>query len=135
HREKLEGMLTHEETPESVAPKSQAPIKQLPAIKRPPDSSSQPSTFFTKASSLTPGHITPQILAVEEGSDPEDDARSYTTISRSIDGDLDSSTTVRIPKLNKLRTGSKKEVECPFCFRMKKVQERARVATTCFLRP
>ncbi|KAF2193836.1 hypothetical protein K469DRAFT_712676 [Zopfia rhizophila CBS 207.26] len=120
HHEKLEGMLTHEGTPEPVAPKSQAPTKHLLAMKLLPDSSSQPSTFFTKASSLTPGHITPQVLAVEKESDPENDARSYTAISRSIDGDLDSSTTIRIPKLDELRTGSKKEVECPFCFRMKR---------------
>lgn len=120
HREKLEGMLTREETPEPATPKSQAPTRQLQAMKLLPDSSSRPSTFFTKASSLTPGHITPQMLAAEEESDPENDARSYTTISRSIDGDPDSSTTVRIPKLNELRAGSKKEVECPFCFRMEK---------------
>jgi hypothetical protein len=120
HREKLEGMLTGEETPEPVTSKSQAPTKQLQAVKLLPDSSSRPSTFFTKASSLAPGRITPQMLAAEEESDPENDARSYTTISRSIDGDLDSSTTIRIPKLDELRTGSKKEVECPFCFRMEK---------------
>lgn len=120
HRDKLEGVLPHEETPVPAASKSQVPTKQLPAMKSPPDSSSRPSTFFTKASSLTPGHITPQMLAAEEKSDSENDARSYTTISRSVDGDLDSSTTVRIPKLDELRTGSKKEVECPFCFRMKK---------------
>lgn len=120
HREKLEGMLTREETSEPVTPESQAPAKQLQAVKLLPDSSSRPSTFFTKASSLTPGHITPQMLAAEEESDPENDARSYTTISRSIDGDLDSSTTVRIPKLDELRAGSNKEVECPFCFRMEK---------------
>ncbi|ERF76351.1 hypothetical protein EPUS_09435 [Endocarpon pusillum Z07020] len=120
HHEELEGKRTHEQTPGPVVPKSQAPIKQLPAMKVLPDSSSRPSTFFTKASSLTPGQITPQMLATEEESDPENDARSYTTISRSIDGDLDPSATVRIPNLDELRTGSKKEVECPFCFRMKK---------------
>jgi hypothetical protein len=120
HREKLEGILTHEETSESVAPKSKAPAKHLPAMKLLLDSSSRPSTFFTKASSLTPGHITPQMLAMEEETDSENDVRSYTTISRSIDGDLDSSTTARIPRLGGLRIGSRREVECPFCFRMKK---------------
>lgn len=60
------------------------------------------------------------MLAAEEESDTNNDTRSYTTISRSVDGDLDHSATVRIPKLDELQTGSKKEVECPFCFRMKK---------------
>jgi hypothetical protein len=122
HREKLESksMLHHEETTELVEPDPQALTKQLSAIDLQPDSSSRPSTFFTKASSLAPDLITPQMLNAEEESDTENDARSYTTISRSVDGDLDSSTTIRIPKLEELRTGSKREVECPFCFRMKK---------------
>ena len=64
--------------------------------------------------------VNQQRLAIEEDSDPENDARSYTTVSRSADGDLDLSTTVRIPKLNELQKGSKKEVECPFCFRIKR---------------
>ncbi|KAF1948434.1 hypothetical protein CC80DRAFT_431567 [Byssothecium circinans] len=119
HREKLKGMLTHEERPELVAPRSQALTKQLPAMKL-HDSFSRPSTFFTKASSLTPGQITPQMLTAEEESDPENDARSYTTISRSVDGGLDSSATVRIPKLDELRIGPKKEVDCPFCFQIKR---------------
>ncbi|KAF2790436.1 hypothetical protein K505DRAFT_364741 [Melanomma pulvis-pyrius CBS 109.77] len=120
HREKLEGILTHDATSEHVAPKQQAPIKQLPSMELQPDSSSRPSTFFTKASSLIPGRITPQMLTTEEESDPENDARSYTTISRSVDGDIDAPATMKIPKLDELQAGSKKEVECPFCFRMKK---------------
>jgi hypothetical protein len=120
HRERLEGISTHEKTPELVVPESQAPAEQLLSMKQLLDSSSRPSTFFTKASSLIPNHITPQRLAIEEDSDLENDARSYTTISRSVDGDLDLSTTVRIPKLNELQKGSKKEVECPFCFRIKR---------------
>jgi hypothetical protein len=119
HRHKLENPLTHEETPEPTAPKSRNPTEHLPAMTPQLDSSSRPSTFFTKASSLTPGYITPQMLTVEEDSDHNNDAKSYTTISRSVDGDLDTSTTIRIPKLDDLRTGSKKEVECPFCFRVK----------------
>ncbi|USP72745.1 hypothetical protein yc1106_00019 [Curvularia clavata] len=119
HREKLEGVLTHE-NPEPLVRKLQATTNRLPATRLLPDYSSQPSTFFTKASSLTPGHITPQMLAAEEESDSENDARSYTTMSRSIDGDLDSSATGKIPKLDELRTGSKKDVECPFCFRTKR---------------
>ncbi|KAF2808968.1 uncharacterized protein BDZ99DRAFT_343877, partial [Mytilinidion resinicola] len=116
HREKLEGILIQEETrtPEPVALESHAPSRQLP------ESSSRPSTFFTKASSLTPSQIAPQMLTTEEESDSESDARSYTTISRSVNGDLDSSATVKIPKLDELRIGSKKEVECPFCFRIRK---------------
>lgn len=120
HSQELKGVRIHKEIME---PKSQAPassILQLPVMKSPDDSISRPSTFFTKATSLAPGHITPQMLVAEEESDPENDARSYTTISRSVEGDLDSSTTARIPKLSELRVGFKKEVECPFCFRIKK---------------
>ena len=117
HREKLEGVSAYDKVSESV-PEPQAP-EQLSAVKPLLDSSSRPSAF-TKASSLTPGYITPQMLAAEEDSVPENDAKSYTTISRSVDGDLDSSAIIRIPKLDGLRIGSKKEVECPFCLRMNK---------------
>ena len=69
-----------------------------------------------------PGHNMIHMLTVEEDSDPEHDARSYTTISRSTDGDIDSSAIDRIPRLDELRTGTnkEKEFECPFCFRVKK---------------
>jgi hypothetical protein len=117
HRQKLEG--NHEDTFELEETKPQAPPEHPPTVTPQSVSASRPSTFFTKASSLTPGYITPQMLSVEDESDHDDDARSYTTITRSVDGDLDLSTTVRIPKLDDLRKGSKKEVECPFCFRVK----------------
>ncbi|KAF2498252.1 hypothetical protein BU16DRAFT_288004 [Lophium mytilinum] len=120
HRDKLERMPTDGKIREH---ESQAPSRQHPAIKQFLDSSSRPSTFFTKASSLKPDQITSEMLAAEEESDPEDDVRSYTTISRSVDGDLDSSATVRIPKLDGLRTKGNKAVECPFCFRMKKFKD------------
>ncbi|PVH96841.1 hypothetical protein DM02DRAFT_686847 [Periconia macrospinosa] len=120
HREKLEEPLgpEHHEIPGSK-PQARA-IEQLQGVKHTPDSSSRPSTYFTKATTISPSQITSQMLTVEEESDPENDARSYTTISRSVDGDLDSLTSSRIPNLAELRSGKGKEVECPFCFRMQK---------------
>jgi hypothetical protein len=106
HREQLEQKFEH--TPEEIA------------------ESSHPSTFITKISSLIPGHITSKMITATEESDTENDTRSYTTMSRSMDGDLDSLATVRVPKLNKIPSGSKKEVECPFCYRIEKFEnERA----------
>ena len=88
--------------------------------------SSRPSTFFTKATTVVLDQGTPEMLTVQHESDSEDNAKSYTTTSRSIDGDLDTSATVKIPKLEDLRAGNKKEVECPFCFRVKRFRnERA----------
>ncbi|KAJ4350324.1 uncharacterized protein N0V89_008945 [Didymosphaeria variabile] len=119
HHGKLGGRLIDHDKADSSAARSQAPdIKQPPASKTMFDSVSRPS-FITKATTIAPERITPQLL-VAEGSDSEEDARSYTTISRSIDGDHESHTTVRSPKLDDLRIGGKKEFECPFCFRIKK---------------
>jgi tetratricopeptide (TPR) repeat protein len=119
HREKLGGMLSHHGKADSSIARSQAPIVKQPlASKLILDTASRPS-FFTKATTVAAERIIPQLLVAGE-SDSEDDARSYTTISRSIDGDHESSTTIRIPKLDDLRIGNKKEFECPFCFRIKK---------------
>lgn len=82
------------------------------------DAESRPS-FFTKATTVAAERITHQPRVVED-SDPDEDARSYTTVSRSIDGDHDSSANVRIPKLDTLRANHKNEFEYPFCFRIKK---------------
>ncbi|KAH7130070.1 hypothetical protein B0J11DRAFT_419470, partial [Dendryphion nanum] len=120
HREKLEGQREATYTAEmrSQAPTLPQMAQNLP-VRAIPDNASRPSTFFTKATTINPSNITPQMLTVEDEPDFDDDARSYTTISRSVDGDLDSSTMIRIPKLDDLRKGFRKEVECPFCFRMK----------------
>jgi tetratricopeptide (TPR) repeat protein len=120
HREKLDGNAPQEDRPDATVPRSELPIGRPTTSKPLPDhSSSQPSTFITKASTLVPGQITTQILNVEENLDPEDETSSYTTISRTIDENLDASTTDRIPKLEEIRKGAK-EMECQFCFRMKK---------------
>ncbi|KAI8936692.1 hypothetical protein NX059_007084 [Plenodomus lindquistii] len=99
HREKLGDTLNHGDKADSSI------------------AGSRPS-FFTKATTFAVERITPQLLVVEE-SDPEDDTRSCTTISRSIDGSPELSTTLRIPKLNDLRVGNKNDFECPFCFQIK----------------
>ncbi|KLJ12440.1 hypothetical protein EMPG_12517 [Blastomyces silverae] len=124
HREKLDNPLSREELDRSPAPEPQGYTnKQLHDGKLLLDCSSRPSTFVTKASSLTPGHITPRMLTAEQESDSEDDTRSYTTMSRSVDGDLESSTLERIPKLEELKITGQGEFECPFCFRMKKMKK------------
>jgi hypothetical protein len=119
HREKLESTPGHQDKADSSAARSQAPVvKEAVAAKSTFDTTSRPS-YITKASTVAPARITTQMLVADE-SDPEDDARSYTTVARSADDNLESSTTVRIPKLDELRTGNKKEIECPFCFRIKR---------------
>ncbi|OAT14499.1 hypothetical protein BDBG_18058 [Blastomyces gilchristii SLH14081] len=122
HREQLDNPLSREELDRGPAPEPQGYTnKQLHDGKLPLDCSSRPSTFVTKASTLAPGRITPQMLTAEQESDSEEDTRSYTTISRSVDGgDLESSTLARIPKLEDLKIKGQEEFECPFCFRMKK---------------
>lgn len=50
--------------------------------------------------------------------DEDQDARSYTTLARSLDEVLESAAAVKIPKLMNLQIGSTKDIECPFCFRV-----------------
>jgi hypothetical protein len=125
HHDKLSGAQNEPAEPAEPAPMKPEilealPMKQLQAFKSPlMDSASRPSTYITKATTLAPDRITPQMLVADD-SDPEDDARSYTTISRSIDGDYDTSALTKIPKLTDLRVGKEKAIECPFCFRMQR---------------
>ncbi|KAH7393830.1 hypothetical protein DE146DRAFT_107911 [Phaeosphaeria sp. MPI-PUGE-AT-0046c] len=126
HHKKLEGKHQDDRLPQAITQEPQYLQELRPIVATQPDSSSRPSTFFTKASSLVPGRITSQMLIAEDDSDAGSVARSYTTISRSVAGDLDSSAISRIPKLDDLRTDSKKEFECPFCYQVKKFKsERA----------
>ncbi|KAF1950555.1 hypothetical protein CC80DRAFT_359652, partial [Byssothecium circinans] len=119
HRDKLEGASTLHEPP--MAPEIQpSSIQQLRTTLPQGDSTSRPSTYITKATTLAPGRITPQILTTEGDPDSDNDAQSYTTISRSVDGDMESSTSSRIPKLEDLQLRNRPEFECPFCHRMKK---------------
>ncbi|KAF2705151.1 hypothetical protein K504DRAFT_460420 [Pleomassaria siparia CBS 279.74] len=119
HRERLADMPTHHDEVDTSASRSQAPVAERLLTSKPMlDTISHPS-FFTKATTIVPERITPQLLVAQEP-DLEDDTHSYTTISRTVDGDDESSATVRIPKLCDLRIGNKKEIECPFCFRIKR---------------
>lgn len=121
HRDKLERMLHDDEENLKHEAGGTRHVQRLPLHKNVQlDTSSRPSTFFTKATTAVLDQVTPTMFAIDNDSDPEDDAKSYTTISRSVDGDLDTSATMKIPKLEDLRTGTKKEVECPFCFRIKR---------------
>ncbi|KAH7086082.1 hypothetical protein BKA63DRAFT_368255, partial [Paraphoma chrysanthemicola] len=118
HRGKLEDMSIDESLGRLSDPKVPREVPQ--ARSRQIDSSSRPSTFFTKASTLPTGQITSHMLNTWDFSDAETDARSYTTISRSIDGDLSALTGIRVPNLEKLQNGTRNEVECPFCYRIKR---------------
>ncbi|EMD87923.1 hypothetical protein COCC4DRAFT_92805, partial [Bipolaris maydis ATCC 48331] len=118
HREKLADPLNHHGKSGGSAYKPQIPnIKQSLGSKPTLDRESLPS-FFTKATTIATENLAPELNFADE-SDP-DDARSYTTISRSMDGDHEACSNVRIPKLDSLRTDYGKEFECPFCFRIKK---------------
>ncbi|KAF2870782.1 hypothetical protein BDV95DRAFT_574620 [Massariosphaeria phaeospora] len=119
HHEQLDGMLTHDDKADSSVDRAQALMKKHSLASKPMLDTASRTSFFTKATTVAPDRITSQMLVAEE-SDPEDDARSYTTVSRSVDGDQESLTAVRIPKLDELRIGNKKEIECPFCFRIKR---------------
>ncbi|CAN9451657.1 unnamed protein product [Alternaria alternata] len=76
-------------------------------------------TLFTKATTFISGRIDPSRLHAGEP-DSEDDALSYTTMSRSVDGNGEASTSLRIPKLADLRIGNSSEFLCPFCFRIQR---------------
>ncbi|KAF2441451.1 hypothetical protein P171DRAFT_392751, partial [Karstenula rhodostoma CBS 690.94] len=119
HRDKLEGDPARERYSEAGVTQSIEWKQKLPT-RLLAETTSQPSTYHTKASTLGPGQITRSMLSTEADSDPEDDARSYTTIARSLDGALESAVTVKIPKLEDLQIGSNKDIECPFCFRVKR---------------
>jgi hypothetical protein len=118
HRDKLEGDPTHDGDSDyglvqPIVSKQKHPKSLLEMISR-------PSTYHTRASTLHPGQITESMLSKEIDSDPDDDGRSYTTMARSLNGLLESTVAVKIPKLEDLRIGNKKDIECPFCFRMKR---------------
>lgn len=67
-----------------------------------PDAANRLSTFFTKASSLQPGSIMIDMLNAKKESDLKEDARPYTTVSRSVEGDIEHLITDRIPSLEEL---------------------------------
>lgn len=113
-------MDEHDNKTGSVAQNIKEQHQDLPTTSVKLDLASRPSTFITKASSIQPGRITTNMLTADGDSDHEDDAKSYTTISRSVDGDSESPITDRVPNLDDLQQGPKNQIECPFCFRMKK---------------
>lgn len=120
HRDQLERMIHHEE-PLELRTGQALPVAIVPVTKSTQlDTVSRPSTYFTKATTVAVEQIAPPMLAMNDDSDPEDDAKSYTTVSRSVAGDLDTSAAIKVPKLEELRTGTDKDVECPFCFRIKR---------------
>ncbi|KAH7324280.1 hypothetical protein B0I35DRAFT_423837 [Stachybotrys elegans] len=121
HREKLQGKfeMIQEKLPEAFSPPPLSSPTLSPEILY-HESKSQPSTFFTEASKLNPAGITQEMLAADDASDHESDAKSYTTITRSVDEGFEASLAFKIPRLDDLQKGSKKEIECPFCYRMKK---------------
>jgi hypothetical protein len=90
---------------------SQQDAKQLTA---PSESSIQ----HTKATSLNASGLTYDVLSKAIESTPEDDAGSYTTVTRSADMGEGQSLLDRIPRLQDLSSGNTAGFECPFCYRL-----------------
>ena len=124
HRDKLEVKIDQDDNAKDATGKMHAPTTDQP---RDPnsrtDTMSRPS-FSTQPTTIVPQQITLGSLNAEEP-DSDNDTHSYTTISRSVDGNDESSTTVRIPRLENLRSGNKNEIECPFCFRIKRFKNES----------
>ncbi|KAI6782514.1 uncharacterized protein J7T54_001371 [Emericellopsis cladophorae] len=88
HRGRLEEGDRRDAKPESGTQQFKQQHQELQKDNTGLQLTSEPSTFFTKATSIQPGHITAEMLTVEDNADLEDDARSYTTISRGLDEEL-----------------------------------------------
>ena len=85
------------------------------------DNASRSETFFTEVTAkVQPGLLLPRMLLENNQDDVDEDTKSYTTVTPSVEGDFESTAAVKIPKLEELRAGTTNEVECPFCFRIKK---------------
>jgi hypothetical protein len=81
-------------------------------------------SIITKATTLDPGRITSEMFAPGD-LDTEDDVRSYTTMTRSIRSGHEASSTVKIPNLADLPTYNGGDIECPFCFQIKRFKNGA----------
>lgn len=123
HAERLAALMG--ETPSHVASKPGASTTQPSAIQLQP-ASLGPSTNFTKPSALDPDGVESRLLTSDDDSDMESDASSYTSITRSADGDFDVSATAKIPKLSDLRTKMDGKVDCPFCGEVTKFKNQRR---------
>lgn len=121
HQDKLRTMLNHEDDEEKVTIDRNRWVKKLAPTNRGSEMASQPATLQTKASTFVPGHIDVQLLRTKQYSSSGSEAKTYSTISHSHDVNLDDSAKIKIPRLEDLRNGSK-EIECPFCFRIKKIR-------------
>jgi hypothetical protein len=82
------------------------------------------NSIITKATTLDPGRITSEMFAPGD-LDTEDDVRSYTTMTRSIGSGHKASSTVKIPNLADLPTYNGGDIECPFCFQIKRFKNEA----------
>jgi hypothetical protein len=87
-----------------------------------PDTAS--GSLITKATTLDPRRITSEMF-VPEDLDTADDVRSYTTMTRSIGSGHEASSTVKIPNLADLPTYNGGDIECPFCFHIKRFRNEA----------
>ena len=87
----------------------------------PIDTASRPDTFFTEVTArVQSGAISPHMLLRDSNDDVEEDTKSYTTVTHSVDENFESSATVKIPKLKELQEGFANKIECPFCFRIRR---------------
>ncbi|KAF2831822.1 hypothetical protein CC86DRAFT_282266, partial [Ophiobolus disseminans] len=72
----------------------------------------KPTTYVPTASPLG------SVEKLTTMSETRDDSSTLTTISPSVDSEVEHSLNLRIPSLESLRVGNSKEVECLICFRV-----------------
>jgi hypothetical protein len=73
----------------------------------------------TKATTFDPGRITSEMLVLED-LDTGDDLRSSTTMTRSVGSGHEASSTAKIPNLADLPTYNGGDIECTFCFQIRR---------------
>jgi ankyrin repeat protein len=125
HREQLAGSLHQEDENQTQASDPQnSANKQLHNEKSLLDSSSRPSSLLIKASSLAPTRLPFQTVTMERESYIEHDTKPCTAVASTPDADFEPSGMTRVPKLDELSTrGEKEEIQCPFCFQVKRFKE------------
>lgn len=114
HLQKLEVENEYDDVPNIVIEEPQSARELFPGILPEPIPSKQLSTTMRDGPGLLSSLMTQQ-------KPMESDAISFVTMSRSINGDVDTSAISRIPKLDDLRTENK-EFACPFCYRVEKIR-------------
>ena len=124
HRNILEREIDQDENAKDATGKMHVPAADQPRDRNSKtDNMSRPS-ISTQQNTIVSQQVPLGSLNARKP-DSNDVIHSYTTMSRSVDRNDESSDTVRIPRLEDLRSGGKKEFECPFCFRIKRFKNES----------